>query len=165
MKTAKTFAQRFGRLALAASALVLASASAFAAGYRTIVVTPYEGEPVNVKISETLSTTFDGAGNIHFTDGESNTTLALTNLCEVGFSTEATTGIGAPSMADDVTIEAGRIVLGNLAPGSHIVVAAIDGRIMLSATAEGSYTVDLNALGTGVYVISYNKRSLKIAVK
>lgn len=149
---------------LLAAALVLTSASAFAAGYKTIVVSPYEGDPVKVKISETLSTTFDG-GNILFTDGETNNTLALTDLKEVAFSTEGTTGIDAPGVAEEVTIEAGRVVLGNLAAGSRVAVVALDGRTVLSATAEGSYTVDLNDLGAGVYVISYNKHSLKIAVK
>ncbi len=150
---------------IVAATVLLTSANITAAGYQTIVATPYDGEPVKINISDALNTTFDG-GDMVFGDAADAKRIALTNLKSVAFSTEGTTGIeNLGAATEEVTVEAGRVVLGNLAVGSHVAVFTLDGRTVLSAVAKGSYEIDLEAFEAGVYVISYNNRSLKIAVK
>ncbi len=150
---------------IVAATVLLTSANITAAGYQTIVATPYDGDPVKINISDALNTTFDG-GDMVFGDAADAKRIALTNLKSVAFSTEGTTGIeNLGNATGEVTVEAGRVVLGNLPAGSHVAVFALDGRTVLSAIAEGSYVIDLDAFEAGVYVINYNNRSLKIAVK
>ncbi len=150
---------------IVAVAVLLSSANITAAGYQTIVATPYDGEPVKINISDALNTTFDG-GDIVFGDTANAKRIALVDLKSIHFSTEGITGIeDLDDVSENVTIEDGRVVLGNLAADSHVTVYALDGRAVLSAVAEGSYVIDFGALEAGVYVIRYNNRSLKIAVK
>ena len=100
-----------------------------------------------------------------FADGEAQNRVALKDVKSISFKADVEAGISAVATDGDVSIEPGRVILGNLAAGSRIAVVALDGRTVLSAVAEGSYTISLDTLEAGVYVISYNKRSLKIAVK
>ncbi len=150
---------------IVAATVLLTSANITAAGYQTIVATPYDGDPVKINISDALNTTVDG-GDMVFGDAAGAKRIALTNLKSVAFSNEGTTGIeNLDASTEEVTVEAGRVVLGNLPVGSHVAVFALDGRTVLSAIAEGSYVIDLDAFEAGVYVINFNNRSLKIAVK
>lgn len=69
------------------------------------------------------------------------------------------TDSGAPVIAN------GSISFSDLPAGSRVEVYDLAGRLCLTQTAEGSYTLDLTTLGSGVFLVKVNSLTFKIATK
>ena len=75
------------------------------------------------------------------------------------------TGIESPTASGtNCILNSDRIILSNLPEGSTVTLCSIDGRIVKSSRAEGDYELSISELPKGIYVLTYNKNTLKIAV-
>lgn len=166
MKTVKTFAQRFGRLALAASALVLAASSMSAAGYKSLVLSKTDGTNVTLNFSDKLETTVSGENLVFADNGTEVISVPVAQLAGWNFSAGTTTAAINRLAGDNNFSMAGGIVsIDGLADGTEVCVVAASGATVMRAVAAGSCTLDLSGLANGVYVITYNNQTVKIAVR
>lgn len=53
----------------------------------------------------------------------------------------------------------------NLPENSSVSLVSMDGRVIVADKASGEYEISLSELNYGVYVLTYNGKSIKIAVK
>ena len=69
-------------------------------------------------------------------------------------------------VADSVTVTrlAGSVQLDNLPAGSTVMLTSLSGMVISRANAEGSHTISLAGLTPGLYMLTYNNVTLKIAV-
>lgn len=65
----------------------------------------------------------------------------------------------------EVKIGSDNILINGLAAGSRVMLAALDGSIIASLTADDVVSIPVENLTPGIYVLTYNDKSLKIALK
>lgn len=64
-----------------------------------------------------------------------------------------------------IVIDGSTLNINNLNPGSHVTITNMAGQTVKSITAGGNIEFSLNDLHKGIYVVTVNNKSLKIAVK
>lgn len=109
-------------------------------------------------------------GNLVITCTKGDIVLPVIDIKNWTFSTSAGsddvwTGIESPTASGtNCILNSDRIILSNLPEGSTVTLCSIDGRIVKSSRAEGDYELSISELPKGIYVLTYNKNTLKIAV-
>lgn len=124
-----------------------------AASYKSIIVNQSDGSEMKVT-----------------TCTKGDIVLPVIDIKNWTFSTSAGsddvwTGIELPTASGtNCILNSDRIILSNLPEGSTVSLCSIDGRIVKSSRAEGDYELSISELPKGIYVLTYNKNTLKIAV-
>lgn len=146
------------------AAMLLSAMGVSAEAYRSVVITTKSGEDFTVNLSSQLSTTF-ADGNMVFTDTYVDVTVPMAEVTGWYYSNTVVVEAESP-VAEEVNIDhnGATIDLTGLKDNSRVSLTAIDGRTVMEATASQAFTVDLSGLTTGVYVLTVNNQSYKIAV-
>ncbi len=146
------------------AAMLLCSLGVSAESFRSMVVNTKSGEGFTVNLSSQLSTTFVD-GNLVLTDTYVDVTVPMSEVTGWYYSNTVVDVAEAP-VAEDVNIthSGATIDIAGLKDNSRVSLIAIDGRKVMEATPSQSYTVDLSGLTPGVYVLTVNDQSYKIAV-
>lgn len=148
---------------------LLMSVSASGADYKSLVISYADGSTLAINMEKEMTTKV-AAGNLTMSCDKGDIVIPVENLKNWVFSTQPGRDDQWASAdllpADAVTIEmtSGEVVLGNLPEQSRVSLVAIDGRVLFTAVASGSCCVPLSG-ATGVCVLVYNNKSVKIAVK
>lgn len=155
------------------SVIVMVAASVAVAsvnGYKSIVLHHQDGEKLAITIEDGMTTRVAN-GNLTLECAKGTITKPLDNLKFWNYSMLPgedfeTAGVGTIGTdAVGLFVENDRIVFQNLPANSLIGMVAVDGRVILSDRAGGYYEIPLSELTHGVYILTYNGKSLKIAVK
>ena len=132
-----------------------------ATSYKSIIVNQSDGDDMKTTVAE---------GNLVITCTKGDIVLPVIDIKNWTFSTSAGsddvwTGIESPTASGtNCILNSDRIILSNLPEGSTVSLCSIDGRIVKSSRAEGDYELSISELPKGIYVLTYNKNTLKIAV-
>ncbi len=142
---------------------LLCTVSAWADGYRSVIVKLQDGSTTQINLRDDLKTSFNET-DVVFSDHGSRWTFAKADVVDFTFS-EAL-GIRSTQAAGTCPELSGRVAtFGNLPAGSHVSLFSADGRTLRSAEAAGSYRLSLEGLPAGSYVVSVNGVSYKIQLK
>lgn len=151
--------------AFAPVALLVASVAPMQAqNYKSVVVNLSNGFSTRVNLEEELATTFTDE-YVVFSGGSKDVTIVKANVESFSFSKTA----GIEGVADDsatapeITPES--IVYSNLPAGSTASVYTIGGQCLLTESVSGDWTYSFADLTTGVYLITVNGVTYKIAVR
>lgn len=144
--------------------------SAEAAGYKSVVVNQTNGTLWMITMEENMTTKVT-EGNLVLTCSRGDITFPVKDIANWTFSTDGGAddlwaGVNLPEGDKPGCVQEGdRIVLSNLPAGSRVMLASVDGRVVKAVSSvSGSYELSLVGLQSGVYVLTYNKESIKIAV-
>ena len=145
------------------------SLTAMGAGYKSVVINQPGGGFMAVTIEDGMSTKISD-GNLVLTSSKGDIILPVSDVQNWTFSTEGGSndlwaGVELPS-GDEVSYvqQADRIVFANLPVNSEVSLVSMDGRVVNRSKVSGSYELPLTGLQKGVYVLTFNDKSVKIAV-
>ena len=149
---------------LAASLLLCSAITSRADGYRRVEIQEFNGNITSVDLSDNLTTEFSD-GMVRFVDGDLMFEFDRESVKSFNFG-EVSTGIqNADAEGNAPSIEQGKMSFSNLPVGSRVMVVSLSGNVVRDIKAEGSYSISLNTLPEGVYVVKVNGVSYKITVK
>ena len=133
----------------------------------TLTVHITDGSQVTFLLSERPKVSFSD-GCLIITSSEANSTYFLSDVSKFTFGEiETNSGIGhVQNDETSLSLEGGAIVVTGLKEGSTAKVYTIGGITIHSEKVDGgTWTYSLSSLSSGVYIISINGKTFKIAKK
>lgn len=162
--------KKFYTLILALVGVCWAVIPAKAEGYRSVVFNQTDGTTLAITVETGMSTLVTD-GYITMSCEKGVLSLPAAEVTGWTFSREPGTdfeiaGIETPE-ADAVEVVVGTddIALHGLAAGTKVMLTAVDGRVVASTTSTDTVSIPTGHLTTGVYILTYNDKSIKIALK
>ncbi len=153
-----------------AAAAVFLPAVGRAAAYRSIVVQRVDGTEVTVNGEKGLTLVFTDDEMRFTTPTSQYMAFALSDVKGWRFSAQKgdTQWSGIDDAESDSSVKvdysSNSIVLSGLPAGSIVALNALNGVLLYRAEASAELTVDLSGLPAGLYLLTYNDTTLKIAV-
>ena len=155
--------------------LMLVMVSAFAVhaeitGYRSIVFNRTNGTAVAIAMEDDMTVNI-ADGEVVLACAKGSFSVAISDLKYWTYSMKEgdnSQWSGVENIIGDavnVVLSDDYVSLQNLPANSTVGLVAMDGRVIVSDKASGSYEINLSGLTRGVYVLTYNGNSLKFAVK
>ena len=140
--------------------------------YRSVVFNKTDGEKFALTV-ESGMTTLVSDGYITMSCDLGVVSLPVSDVTSWTFSTEPGTDFkvaGVDTPAEDLdlvelVVNEGSLTLNGLAEGSKVMLVSVDGRVVASTVGEGTLTLPISSLHAGVYILTYNDKSIKIALK
>ena len=143
--------------------LLLFSSMMLAQEYNNVVVTLTDGTSRTISLSEKPIVTIAN-GKLVIKTAMSTTEFARANVARFNFVSDLV-GIDEISSDDNEVIKDGdNLYFSNLPENSLIKIYTADGSLVKSMTASGAYKISLAEFSAGVYIVSVNGVSTKIAV-
>lgn len=146
---------------------------AFAAGSFTSFTIHHYDQTKTVLSLESDATVAVADGNVVFTCSRGSVCYPVTAVSKWTYSTEAapaesweTTGIDAPATDSIIAItwQGNSLSISGLRQTSTVALTASDGRIVKLLQASGSCEVSLDGTPSGIYILTIDNKSYKIAV-
>lgn len=109
----------------------------------------------------------NSASELTVESSASSIAVPFADLLNYYFSETDLVGVEEINSGETHSYRDGKVTFTGLTPGSQILVFSMEGREVLccEADSEGFAFVDLNGLGTGVYIVRTGNSSFKFAVK
>ena len=143
--------------------LLLFSSMMLAQEYNNVVVTLTDGTSRTISLSEKPIVTIAN-GKLVIKTEMSTTELDRANVARFNFVSDVV-GVDRISSDDNGVIKEGdNLYFSNLPENSLIKIYTADGSLVKSMTASGAYKISLADFSAGVYIVSVNGVSTKIAV-
>ena len=143
--------------------LLLFSSMMLAQEYNNVVVTLTDGTSRTISLSEKPIVTIANGKLVIKTD-MSTTEFDRANVARFNFVSDLV-GIDEISSDDNEVIKDGdNLYFSNLPENSLIKIYTADGSLVKSMTVSGAYKISLADFSAGVYIVSVNGVSTKIAV-
>lgn len=143
--------------------LLLFSSMMLAQEYNNVVVTLTDGTSRTISLSEKPIVTIANGKLVIKTD-MSTTEFDRANVARFNFVSDLV-GIDEISSEDNEVIKDGdNLYFSNLPEDSLIKIYTADGSLVKNITASGAYKISLADFSAGVYIVSVNGVSTKIAV-
>ena len=134
-----------------------------ASGFGSIKVTMIDGSTTIISMSERPVVKFIGDKLVVKTDV---TTTEFERSKVKTFNYHVSSSIGKISIGNNIVNNTGdNLLFDNLPVDSEITVHDVSGKLVKSVLAAGRYKLNIMELTAGVYVVSVNGISTKIAVK
>lgn len=151
------------KLMLAMFLLTVGVSTMLADGYRSVLVSLKSGDVAQINLSEGLTTTYSGTTVVFRSE---NFRVSYPSGDVVGFTFDESVGIdGVKADVEGMQWQDGTLVFSKLPEGASVQVFGADGRCLVSEKANGgAYTLHLNRLGAGNYVVKVNGMSHKITL-
>ncbi len=153
---------------VAAMLLALGVANAF--GYQSVVVNMADGTSLAIQGSQGMTASI-ADGELRFMNTDE--TFISLQLNEVkGWEFSSIPGDAEWSALDCISGDAqtalirtsDALILENLPAGSHVRFVSLSGIAISAATVSGTYSISLAGISSGVYMLTYNNKTVKIAV-
>ncbi len=139
-----------------------------ASSYKSIIINKTDNTNIMVLIESTMTASV-AEGNLVITCSKGDVILPVSEVRNWVFSTDDDsenlwTTLEQPQ--NDATVVQMRdgIVLSNLPQNSQITLFTANGKQLRSVSASGSYELSLNDLPQGIYLLNYNRQTLKIVI-
>lgn len=136
--------------------------SLWAAGFNTVSVYMADGSQVDIALSTQVKLLF---GETHLTVAGTDAEISLPKAEIVRFVHTDKSGLTDAPTAAEPQFDGSNIHFSALPHGSVIDVYNASGSQILSATAEGDYTLQLGQLAPAVYIVTVNGTSYKISIR
>ena len=143
--------------------LFLVSIALYAQEYSYVVVTLTDGTSTTISLSEKPIVTIANGKLVIKTDMAA-TEFDRANVSRFNFIFDVSGIDGIESEANDVYHDGDHLCFSNLPENSLIEIYATDGTLLKRETASGAYKISLSEISAGVYIVSVNGVSTKIAV-
>ncbi len=136
--------------------------------YKSIVINKADNTNIMVLIESTMTTSI-AEGNLIVTSSKGDVILPVAEVKNWTFSTDEDSEnlwTDLEKIDGDATCVQLRdkIVLNNLPDGSQIALFTANGKQICTASVNGSYELSLNDLPKGVYLLNYNRQTIKIVI-
>ncbi len=131
--------------------------------YSKVVVTLTDGTSTTISLSEKPILTIANGKLVIKTD-LTTTEFDRANVSRFNFIADVSGIDGIESESNDVYNDGGNLYFSNLIENSLIKIYATDGTLLKRETASGVYKISLAEFSAGVYIVSVNGVSTKIAV-
>ena len=143
--------------------LLLFSSMMLAQEYNNVVVTLTDGTSRTISLSEKPIVTIAN-GKLVIKTEMSTTELDRANVARFNFVSDVV-GVDRISSDDNGVIKVGdNLYFSKLPENSLIKIYTADGSLVKNMTASGAYKISLADFSAGVYIVSVNGVSTKIAV-
>lgn len=139
-------------------------------GYKSVVFHNTDGSSFAVAMEDGMTTRVAG-GNVTLSCAKGDVVVPCDRLKFWNYSaSDGDSGLwqGLELVGSDmvgVVLESDRISLHNLPQDSMVGLYSVDGRMIVNARVSEYYEIPTSSLTRGVYVLTYNGKSLKVAVK
>lgn len=155
--------QSIRRLWLVLSVLLLSATAKAAIGY--LVLTEQSGNITAFALADKPVITTTG-GNISIATTEKEINVAIPDVRNITFTVEEPTGIAAIHTGE-ASFTNGTVAFTGLKVGERVAVYSTNGTLVdsVSATFDGSCTIDTNSLPRGIYIIKSPRATYKITNK
>lgn len=159
-------------LVLASALAIFGASQAMGAQYRSVVINHPDRSVTTVAIESDMEASV-AEGNLLLSCAKGTITLPVDNVTNWTYSTEpgssdnwtsAIESVGADAQEIDYVRTGDCIILSNLPEASKVTLVAADGRVVSAVTASCSVTLPIDNLSGGVYILSVNNNSIKIAL-
>lgn len=154
------------------AALAGVGASAATTDYKSIVVNRTDGTLTRITIESGMTTSI-AEGEFVLSCAKGEIYIPMEETRNWSFSTEpgdadqlwaGIAGVDADGSSIELIWAGNSLTVTGLAADSRVSLVGMDGRVMKSAVATGEITLDLGGYQKGVYVLTVNKQSFKIAL-
>lgn len=141
---------------------ICAALQAWSIGYHQLRVNLTGGEQVSIELSEDLKVSFTEE-NLEAHGVYADVVIPRVNI--VDFEHLEESGVDIIGAESGVQRVGNSLTFTGLADNSEISVIDMGGRLVSSEKASGQYTLSLDGLTAGVYVVRVNNMSYKVTVK
>lgn len=138
--------------------------------YRSIMLDLTDGTFMLIAMESDMNVTMEN-GEVVMSSGKGDIRMPISDIQHWTFSSEAGAndlwaGIEDVDNTPGVEVEkdVNYIRFKNLPSNSKLMLAGIDGKVYGTWTADGYFELPLSGLNGGVYLLSYNGKTIKIAV-
>lgn len=147
-----------------AVAMLAMSLCASAEDYYSVAVHLTDGTQVKIDLSDKLSAMFNDE-NFVITGGDADVTVPREQIKSFKFSTDKSAVDAINADAVTPVLSGNLMAFSDLPEGSDIAVFDMSGKLLFSAVAGGSYTLDLSTLAASPVIVKVNNVAYKIATK
>ena len=149
----------------ALAAIAISALTGSAANYHGLKITLLDESTVFVKLSDDMKAIFTPS-HLKITGTGQDVEVPREKLATFQFTEQSETdGVEETTVAADPFLQDGYMVFTGLKEGTGIKAYSPDGRLILSETASGDFSLDLKRLPKGSWIVTVNSISYKINVR
>lgn len=155
-------------LPLAIAALLSMPGICNAKAYKSVIISRHDGTSLSIKAEQGLTMKVVDEEVKFFTTGDNNISIPVSEI--KGLSLSAEEGEHSADVNEivgngiSVARVGNEIILENLPAGSNVSLVSLSGKTLYKSAAEGSHSIDISSCADGVYIVTFNKKSLKISI-
>lgn len=164
MNFAKVLRLAAGRL-LAVATFCAITASMSGQAFKGMIINKTDGSMAAIDMAADMETTV-AEGNLVFKKGGVDAlSVPVAQVKDWKFTQNSVSGVDEVAAASQLSLTGKTVVIDGLKAATTVRVITASGQTVLSTVATGRCELSLEGLAAGVYVISYNNQTLKIAVR
>ena len=154
-----------GTRLLAVAAFCAITASVQSETFKGMLISKTDGSTVALDMASDMETTVVDNNLVFSKGGTDAVTVPVAQVKTWKFSTTSVTGLSEVAVAEQMQLVGKTMIIDGLKAATPVQVISASGQTVLSTVATGRCELSLEGLAAGVYVISYNNQTLKIAVR
>ena len=154
----------FKRLLAVAAAVAAFSGAASAGVYNVLNVNLNDGTTTAIALTDDLRVSFNET-HLIATGSLANVSVDRSKIVYFTHSYDANVGVNEIAAGSEASFNGNSISFSNLPAGSVVRVFSIGGALVREAAAEGDYTLSLDELASGNYIVNVNNMSYKINIR
>lgn len=154
-----------GTRLLAVAAFCAITASVQSETFKGMLISKTDGSTVALDMASDMETTVVDNNLVFSKGGTDVVTVPVAQVKTWKFSTTSVTGLSEVAVAEQMQLVGKTVIIDGLKAATPVQVISASGQTVLSTVATGRCELSLEGLAAGVYVISYNNQTLKIAVR
>ena len=154
-----------GTRLLAVAAFCAITASVQSETFKGMLISKTDGSTVALDMASDMETTVVDNNLVFSKGGTDVVTVPVAQVKTWKFSTTSVAGLSEVAVAEQMQLVGKTVIIDGLKAATPVQVISASGQTVLSTVATGRCELSLEGLAAGVYVISYNNQTLKIAVR
>lgn len=154
-----------GTRLLAVAAFCAITASVQSETFKGMLISKTDGSTVALDMASDMETTVVDNNLVFSKGGTDVVTVPVAQVKTWKFSKTSVTGLSEVAVAEQMQLVGKTVIIDGLKAATPVQVISASGQTVLSTVATGRCELSLEGLAAGVYVISYNNQTLKIAVR
>ena len=136
----------------------------WAASYNMVCVNLSDGSTVKIVMTENLEIQFDNENLVASSDG-SEVTVPKANILNFKHTYDAEAAVEDVLNDNGLTFENGMLLFNGLPADAVISVYDLSGKLLRRVNAEGDFSLSLDSLEKGIYIVNVNNVSYKVNIK
>ena len=154
-----------GTRLLAVAAFCAITASVQSETFKGMLISKADGSTVALDMASDMETTVVDNNLVFSKGGTDAVTVPVAQVKTWKFSQTSVAGLSEVAVAEQMQLVGKTVIIDGLKAATPVQVISASGQTVLSTVATGRCELSLEGLAAGVYVISYNNQTLKIAVR
>lgn len=154
-----------GTRLLAVATFCAITASVQSETFKGMLISKTDGSTVALDMASDMETTVVDNNLVFSKGGTDVVTVPVAQVKTWKFSKTSVAGLSEVAVAEQMQLVGKTVIIDGLKAATPVQVISASGQTVLSTVATGRCELSLEGLAAGVYVISYNNQTLKIAVR